>query len=137
MTKEELTLSSVVSRFIEAWNSHDMKAFANLFAEDADFVNVIGLWWKGRSDIQKQHELLHATRMKDTQLTSTGVSIRRLDPDYAIIHNTWELRGDEGAEGWQIGEVRKGIVVHVLQKVSEGWLIVSSQNTEIVLLPNV
>lgn len=63
MTKEEIALSSVVSRFIKAWNSHDMKAFANLFTEDADFVNVIGLWWKGRGDIQKQHELLHATRM--------------------------------------------------------------------------
>jgi len=28
----------------EAWNHHDMKAWADLFTEDADFVNVAG-WW--------------------------------------------------------------------------------------------
>jgi len=125
-TQEEAVLTSVADRFVAAWNAHDMQAFAGLFAEDTDFVNVIGLWWKGRWEIQQQHELLHATRMKNTQLTSTGMSIRTLGADHAIIYNTWELRGDEGTEGWQMREVRKGILVHVLRarsSASEGRLV--------------
>ena len=32
---------------IETWNAHDMKAFAELFRDDAEFVNVYGMWWTG------------------------------------------------------------------------------------------
>jgi len=32
----------------EAWDRHDMEAFAKLFAPDADYVNVVGKWTKGR-----------------------------------------------------------------------------------------
>jgi len=32
----------------EAWDRHDMEAFAKLFAPDADYINVVGKWTKGR-----------------------------------------------------------------------------------------
>ena len=32
----------------EAWNRHDAKAYASLFSDDGDCVNVVGWWWKGR-----------------------------------------------------------------------------------------
>ncbi|WP_246684898.1 hypothetical protein [Mesorhizobium sp. B2-7-1] len=32
--------------FADAWNRHDMDDFAVLFSEDANFVNVVGMWWK-------------------------------------------------------------------------------------------
>ena len=32
-----------------AWNHHDAAAYANLFTEDGDCVNVLGWWWKGRA----------------------------------------------------------------------------------------
>ena len=37
----------VAEGLVQAWNAHDMKAFASFFADDADFVNVAGLRWKG------------------------------------------------------------------------------------------
>jgi len=33
----------VADGFAGAWNRHDMEAFGQLFHEDADFVNVVGL----------------------------------------------------------------------------------------------
>lgn len=42
-------VTHVVNAFADAWNRHDMEAFAQLFAADAEFVNVVGLWWKGRA----------------------------------------------------------------------------------------
>lgn len=33
----------VVEAFAECWNRHDMASFAELFAPDAEFVNVVGL----------------------------------------------------------------------------------------------
>jgi hypothetical protein len=50
---DQAPIRQTVMRLQEAWNRHDMKAFANLFAEDADFVNVAGAWWKGRAEIEE------------------------------------------------------------------------------------
>ena len=35
---------------MEAWNQRDSGAVASLFAEDAEFVNVTGLWFSGSHD---------------------------------------------------------------------------------------
>ena len=31
---------------VAAWNRHNAVAYANLFTEDGDVVNVVGWWWK-------------------------------------------------------------------------------------------
>jgi hypothetical protein len=38
---DEVGVNAVVHGFEDAWNRHEMDAFAALFATDADFVNVI------------------------------------------------------------------------------------------------
>jgi uncharacterized protein (TIGR02246 family) len=85
--------------FVDDWNSHDIKSFAALFAENADFVNVIGLWWRGRPEIQKAHEALHATRMRNSHLVATETAVRVLRPGVAVTHVRWELTGDTGIDG--------------------------------------
>ena len=37
----------------EAWNRHDAKAYSDLFTQDADLINVVGWWWKGRPQIEQ------------------------------------------------------------------------------------
>jgi hypothetical protein len=45
---DEQAIAALVGEVERAWNSHDMSRFAACFAEDADFVNVRGWWWRGR-----------------------------------------------------------------------------------------
>src|SRR6185503_17175585 len=106
------------------------------YAPDADFVNVIGLWWHGRAEIEKEHARLHATRMKESQLTASDVSLRFLRPDVAVAHVTWSLSGDTGIDGHS-RPPRNGICTHVLTKQNGRWVIAVSQNTDIVPIPNV
>jgi len=133
---QEKAVRAVVARLYETWNAHDMAAFASLFAEDADFVNVIGLRWHGRPEIEAQHAALHAGRMRGTRLSEVDTRIRLLTPEVALAQSAWELRGDAGAPGWKVGDVRRGVFTHVLVRRSDGWQIVSSQNTDIVDVPN-
>jgi len=58
---------SAVASFSVTWNNHDMVAFGRLFTDDADFVNVQGLLWKGRKEIQMQHAWSHGAIAIDTQ----------------------------------------------------------------------
>src|ERR1039457_5586894 len=75
---DEVGVSAVVHGFEDAWNRHDMDAFAKLFATDADFVNVRGMRRVGRDEITKAHAAVHATIFKTSTLKIGETTIRFL-----------------------------------------------------------
>jgi uncharacterized protein (TIGR02246 family) len=119
---------ALVKGFVQAWNTHDMKAFAALFTEDADFVNVAGAWWKGRAEIQAKLEERHATRFKATTLTATGTTVRLPRPDVAVVHLSWELTGALDREG-KPAPSRRGVLQILGIKEADRWRITAAQNT--------
>ena len=42
MSADASKVTRVVKTFADVWNRHDMEDFAQLFAADAEFVNVVG-----------------------------------------------------------------------------------------------
>jgi hypothetical protein len=40
--QDEKQIKEVLKSSVEAWNQHDAQAFSMVFAEDADFTNVLG-----------------------------------------------------------------------------------------------
>lgn len=124
-------VTRVVGAFADTWNRHDMAAFAQLFAPDAEFVNVVGLWWKGRAEIKQAHEFTHATMFKNSHLTILETSVRFPSPQFAIARAKWRLEGHVGPEG-QALPPRTGLLVNVLASNRGSWAIIDSQNTDIV-----
>ncbi|MCC6869604.1 MAG: SgcJ/EcaC family oxidoreductase [Burkholderiales bacterium] len=131
MSDTVTAVTRIVHQFAECWNQHDMKAFADLFAPDAEFVNVVGLWWKGRDEIRRAHELTHATMFRDSRLTITDVSVRFPVPDIAIARSRWRLEGHVAPDGAPL-PARTGVLLNVLASTSRGWAIIDSQNTDII-----
>jgi uncharacterized protein (TIGR02246 family) len=133
----ESSVSRLAEQFVTIWNAHDMERLQDLYADDADFVNVIGMRWQGASEIARMHVVLHESRMRQTTLLSEAMTVRVLAPSVAVVHDTWVLTGDPGAPGWKVGEQRRGILVHVLKLDGAGkWHIAASQNTDIQGLTN-
>jgi uncharacterized protein (TIGR02246 family) len=128
---DEQAVTAVVRAFEEAWNRHDMDSFANLFADDADFVNVRGSRWIGRTAIQDAHAATHATIFKKSRLRMKETSVRFLKPDVAVARSLWDLTGHTTPAG-DVAPPRKGILTNVLTKEKGRWQIVVSQNTDIV-----
>ncbi|MBX6421547.1 MAG: SgcJ/EcaC family oxidoreductase [Nevskia sp.] len=124
-------VTQVVHAFAECWNRHDMNAFAELFAPDAEFVNVVGLWWKGRDEIKKAHEFTHATMFKNSRLTITDVFVRFPVASIAIARSRWVLEGHVSPEGAPLPP-RTGILLSVLARSSGVWSIIDAQNTDII-----
>ena len=131
MSDTNSEVNSIVRAFAECWNRHDMNAFAELFAADAQFVNVMGLWWRGKDEIRKAHEFSHATMFKNSRLTITETDIRFPTVTIAIARCRWKLEGHVTLEGKPLPE-RNGILVHVLARTAGRWLIIDSQNTDII-----
>src|SRR5690625_7672362 len=46
---------NVITKWQEGWNAADADALADLFADDAEFVNVVGLWWHDKTNIRAAH----------------------------------------------------------------------------------
>ncbi|MCT4557222.1 MAG: SgcJ/EcaC family oxidoreductase, partial [Pelagimonas sp.] len=117
--------------FAEAWNARDAQALASLFVEDADFVNVVGLWWRNRDDIERAHHYGLTTFFRQTEITARRVKVRQVSDDLAIIHTRWKLEGQLDLEGQSL-DTRFAIMVFVAQRKQNGWAVLAAQNTDIV-----
>lgn len=130
MNVERQQVESVVRAFGEAWNRHDMESLARLFAPDADFVNPVGLWWRGREKIKQAHVATHATLFKCSHVTFGDVAIRFIRPDVAVTRTSWTMTGHISPLGEALPK-RQGLLVNLLAYDDGEWKIVDSQNTDI------
>src|SRR3712207_2006654 len=127
---DTLDLEDVPAAFVDAWNRHDMPALAGLFAEDANFVNAVGMWWRSQAEIEAAHATAHATVFKNSHLDGGAASLLKLRPGVAAVHMAWELTGQTGPNH-KPSEPRRGILLLVLTEGRGGWRIRVAQNTDI------
>jgi len=76
----------IVERMENAWNSADGHAFVAAFAEDADFVNVMGMHARGRDAIAEGHEHIFRTVYAGSRVAYRVERARLLRPDVALVH---------------------------------------------------
>jgi len=111
--------------------ARDASALAALFAADADFVNVVGIWWQDRAAIERAHGYALASFFARSVLTPGKIKVRSLGRDVAVVHCRFVLTGQTAPDGTAAGR-RSTILSFVLQRQSRAWLCVSAQNTDIV-----
>jgi uncharacterized protein (TIGR02246 family) len=128
--QDENGIRQVLASSANAWNRHDAKAFSMVFAEDADFTNVVGMTAHGRAEIERFHAPMFATRFKDTHLTMTDTKIRFLTPDIAAVDAHWEMTGAKGPDGQDI-PLRNGLLNFVMTRSNGQWLITVMHNMDL------
>lgn len=133
-TTDDEEIRKVLASFIEAWNKHDAKAFSMVFAEDADFTNVRGTSAHGRTEVEKFHAPLFATRFKDTNQKMTNIKIRFIKPDVAAVDAWWEMTGAQGPDGQDIA-LRKGLLNFIMTKEGDKWFIKVMHNMDLAVSP--
>ncbi len=136
-------VTKAVSCFQESLNRHDMPAFGQCFAPRAEFVNVVGTWWKGREAIEKNHAFLYGTIpqsdtsgvttalqnyaiFKTTVLTFTSVDVQSINERVAVAHAPWRVVGDARTK-----EPRNGLMTLVVVNEGGRWLIAAVHNGEV------
>jgi uncharacterized protein (TIGR02246 family) len=86
LSEERSALEAVVARLEAAWNAMDGSAFAQPFAEDADFVNIRGEHHRGRAAIAAGHETIFRTIYAGSICHFTVEATRLLRRDIALVH---------------------------------------------------
>ena len=83
-TSDESTIRALVMAFPEALNHKDMKAFADLFSKDADWINVVGMHWRGKAAVVKAHQVFLKTVFRNGGMSFTNLIVRAVTADVAI-----------------------------------------------------
>src|SRR5437762_14327150 len=87
--KDVAEIRAVQMRQQDAWNQHAAKAYANLFIQEGDVVNVVGWCWKGRSEIEGKLNDALAFVFNASTLTVTETDDRFLTTTIAVAHAHW------------------------------------------------
>lgn len=117
--------------FTNAWMARDGDALAALFDADADFVNVVGIWWEDRAAIARAHGYALSSFFAQSRLVPGRIKVRMLGPDTAVVHCRFHLSGQKAPNG-DTAQPRNTILVFVLTRSADGWKAVAAQNTDIV-----
>jgi len=132
----EESIRGVVKDCMDAWNRHDAKSFASLFAEDADFTNWMGQGATGRDAIEKYHQPLFDTRFKTSHQTTENIKVRLIKPDVASVDTLWNMTGavDGAGQPWP---PRRGILSWIMTKEEGRWLIKVMHNLDLTAISQV
>lgn len=129
--KPLLQPQDIPERFKEAWNRYDPDGIANLFVDNADFVNVTGKWWDSKRDIWEAHDFGLRVIFQHSMMEILKVKVKMLSEDIAIVHARVRITGQTEKEVDSAG-LRETMFLFVARKVDDEWLCESAQNTDIV-----
>lgn len=127
-TNDSIAIGKQVNAFFASWNRHDFSDMKNYVAVDADFVNVAGMHWKGREDIQYAHNKTHEQIFKDKPLTKVSVVIRFLTDGVALAHVQMHLQGDLITPDGSKKVAPDALATFVFLRKKGIWLITAVEN---------
>ena len=119
LSQDEAAIRSVVQSYVQARNSKDAEATANLFVPDADQLVSTGEWRKGRDSLLKG---AMASSRRETGTSSIEVeSVRFADSTVAIADGRYQtsMPGSSARQMW---------TTLVLKRTDQGWKIFAIRN---------
>jgi uncharacterized protein (TIGR02246 family) len=126
------TPASIPTVFAEAWNARDVDTLASLFDEDAEFVNVVGLWWHDREAIRRAHAYGLRRIFNHSTLHVGTVRVKQLSDEIAVVHARMDLQGQTAVGAVLRPGERRNIFSFVVHRTADGWRCASAHNTDIV-----
>ena len=128
-------LKSLPVNWEKYWNHHNMDSLGVMLREDVDFVNLAGVWLKGKAATIKLLRLVHQTTFKSSVWTTDSVEIRYVKPDLAILHIGWGVSADVDPDG-TTRKPRHGIFTWVVIKENGQWQLLAIDNVSIRETPS-
>src|SRR5260370_32805572 len=127
---DEQAIGAVVREYGAAWNRHDMAALAELFTDDAHWVNIVGMHWPGKPAVVTGHEAFHRTFFQTTDIELANIEIRAIAPGVAaavVLLKVGPFTPPDGAPP----PARDDCLSLILTKREGCWRITQGHNTVI------
>ena len=122
----------IAYRIVQAWNQQDAAGIADLFDEDAEFVNVTSLWWHNRQAIEKAHAYGLKTIFQHSRLELIRRKTKYLSDDIAVVYAKMKLSGQTPTASVSQPGLRRTLFSFVVHCKQEQWHCAAVRNTDIV-----
>jgi uncharacterized protein (TIGR02246 family) len=122
---DEQNLREVVKGLEAAWNKGDSVAWSAFFAEDADFINIRGGLFNGRTAIERGHRAIFDTIYKGSTNKFTVNKVRLASSDVAVVFLIAELKVTQAG----LPPVLHARPTLVAKRTADRWKIITLQNT--------
>jgi uncharacterized protein (TIGR02246 family) len=120
-------IAAIIQKWEQAWNNHDMHAFASLFQEDGTWILWTGQVWSGRAAIEEGHAAVHKTVFRNSVQRERLEELTFVGPDAAVVRFYSTLTGDERSPD-KVVRSRKLLVV---TRRDGKWSVRWGQNTRL------
>lgn len=127
---DNIAIQDIVKDQETAWNEHDMVAFTKSYRNDAEGINIVGMYWRGKPELLKHLSNYHETIFKDLEETVEEVKVHSIGNGYAIAVSIWNVGAFIAPNGMEIPASRHRSTL-VFAKESDGWKVVHFHNTTI------
>ncbi|MGB6500377.1 MAG: SgcJ/EcaC family oxidoreductase [Candidatus Acidiferrum sp.] len=127
---DKAKIVALVRSLENIWNRHRLEDLSTILAEDADWVNVVGMWWRGRGEIVKAHEALHAGMFRETAMEQSDPEVRMIANNVAIATLTVRMGDYVTPDGRRMSGVVDRLTLVTVKSDGE-WRISNGHNTSI------
>lgn len=124
------SIQKQIQAFIDNWNVHDYTSMKTYTTDDVDWVNIVGMWWKGRKEVQYAHQTFHKTMFKNVTLYLKSTAIRFITKDVAIAHIKTYYGEFTTPGGNKMGNT-DDLAMLVYVKKNGKWLLTSGENVTV------
>lgn len=121
----------IAEQFVTGWNQYDAKQLADIFVEDADFVNVTGLWWQKKEEIYQAHDYGLRVIFNHAKLELKRTKVRYLTADIATVHARIRLSNQTALTANEVPQIRNTLFLFVAQRIEGIWFCIAAQNAEV------
>lgn len=137
---DQSELRGILQQQEAAWNRGDGSAWASAFSDDADFINIRGAVFHGRTLIAQRHAQIFSGPYQGSHSKITIRQLTEIAPGVALIETEHEITGYKflppGIAPTSEGVLRT-LMKYVAVKQGGQWHLVAAQNTPILPDPPV
>ncbi len=119
-----------VDAMVASWNKHDYTGMKTYATEDCSWINIVGMVWKNRKEVQFAHQFYHTNMFKQTTMVKKGVSVRMLNTSTAVVHFKSYVSEFTTPSGQKM-QGSDDIALLVFVKQDGKWLLTAGENVVI------
>jgi uncharacterized protein (TIGR02246 family) len=132
---DEKEIEKQVSQLVSDWNTHAFKNMDNYTTEDVEWINIIGMWWKGRMEVKMAHQGMFDAIFKGVPFTKKSTKIRFLTSNVAVANLIVHVGEFFPPDGINHGDNKRpeadDLLTLIYVKKNDKWLLSAGQNTVI------
>ncbi|RZK46658.1 MAG: SgcJ/EcaC family oxidoreductase [Hymenobacter sp.] len=80
---DEAAIRRTVARMTTNFQNHHFADMAAYTTPDVSWVNIVGMWWRGRAQVRQAHQAIFDTSFKGVAFTPGRATVRGIAPGRA------------------------------------------------------